>query len=69
MVFLLHDLGKLDWREPGLDLVKIILAEAGKMTSTQLRAEMAEKLPAAVDPPHRPLCGNARVSCRIGSIA
>ena len=35
----LYYLGRLDGREPGLDLQEIILAEAGKMTSTQLRVE------------------------------
>jgi hypothetical protein len=38
----LYYLGKLDGREPGLDLDRVILAEAERMTSTQVRAE-AEK--------------------------
>lgn len=35
----LYYLGKLDGRDPDMDLEKVILAEAAKMTSTQLRAE------------------------------
>jgi hypothetical protein len=35
----LYYLGKLDGREPGIDLEQVMLAEARKMRSTQLRAE------------------------------